>query len=410
MYHQSPAVCLLRGVQVILLLCLVLYIFLGQLTTVPRTEIATGDEQVSVNVNRTRNIETLPASRTKTILIWNGRTKIELDVFGNGREIFDHCPIRDCFITRNKSFQLLEDFDAVIINIPTFARFHFPSNGPRRREQRYVFFSQEAPAYMGEDPAKFNGFFNWTMTYQTNSDVPYTYGRVVPLKTAPVDANQTVEYMRQAGRQGPNYATGKTKLVAWFTSHCYTQSRREKYVSLLRKYVKVDIYGGCYMMNCSLNLTSYLSTPQCYDLLEQDYKFYLSFENALCTDYVTEKFFDILNRRIVPVVLGGVNYSQIAPPHSYIDASQYSPKELAAYLRLLATNDRLYNEYFWWKPHYRVEERYPVMATEALCHLCQKLHVNKSVSIYADMKSHFGKEFRCHKPVFPGVRLLWGFI
>ena len=35
------------------------------------------------------------------------------------------------------------------------------------------------------------------------------------------------------------------------------------------------------------------------------FKFYLAFENALCDDYVTEKFFNIIfNIPTVPVVMG----------------------------------------------------------------------------------------------------------
>ena len=38
---------------------------------------------------------------------------------------------------------------------------------------------------------------------------------------------------------------------------------------------------------------------------------------------------------MVPVVLGGGNYSAIAPPNSYIDASKFqSPKALAHHLKV----------------------------------------------------------------------------
>lgn len=104
-------------------------------------------------------------------------------------------------------------------------------------------------------------------------------------------------------------------------------------------------------------------------MLDNTYKFYLAFENSFCQDYVTEKLFDILQRRIIPIVMGSANYSAIAPPHSYIDAVKYSPRELAAYLKLLASNEQLYNEYFWWKPHFKIERRYPVLASNALCSL-----------------------------------------
>ena len=54
-------------------------------------------------------------------------------------------------------------------------------------------------------------------------------------------------------------------------------------------------------------------------MLESNYKFYISFENSLCSDYVTEKFFNILKYNIIPITLNGVDMSEIAPPNSYID-------------------------------------------------------------------------------------------
>ena len=37
--------------------------------------------------------------------------------------------------------------------------------------------------------------------------------------------------------------------------------------------------------------------------------FYLAFENSNCKDYATEKFYISLDMAIVPIVMGGANYS-----------------------------------------------------------------------------------------------------
>lgn len=348
-------------------------------------------------------------SSVKSILIWNAYSRFELQVFGEGQDPFldNNCPISDCFITQNRSWKALHEFDAVIFNMPPLSRFKFPLDEHRRADQRYIFFSQEPPTYIGEEVYKFNHLFNWTMTYSSRSDIRYHYGNIIPLPSAPVKNFPLKKYL-QATRNGDNFAKGKTKLVAWFVSHCYTQSRREKYVTILRQYIPVDIYGGCYSLHCPLNQSSFLSTDPCNDMLDTTYKFYLAFENSFCQDYVTEKFFDTLQRRIIPVVMGSANYSAIAPPHSYIDATKYSPRELAAYLTKLASNDELYNEYFWWKPYYKVEQRYPVLAANALCSLCEKLHRNKTKSIYHDLAPGWSQKTQCSSPRFKGIRIFLG--
>ena len=60
------------------------------------------------------------------------------------------------------------------------------------------------------------------------------------------------------------------------------------------------------------------------EMLERDYKFYLSFENSICPDYVTEKFYNPLLFSTVPVVYGGADYEAVgAPPNSYIDVRNF---------------------------------------------------------------------------------------
>ena len=49
-------------------------------------------------------------------------------------------------------------------------------------------------------------------------------------------------------------------------------------------------------------------------------------------------------------VMGGANYTDHAPPGSYINVLDYeSPKELAEHLMHLANNEEEYMAYFWWK-------------------------------------------------------------
>jgi alpha-1,3-fucosyltransferase len=103
-------------------------------------------------------------------------------------------------------------------------------------------------------------------------------------------------------------------------------------------------------------------------MLESKYKFYLSFENSCCEDYVTEKFFKVLNYNIIPIVLGGANYSKIAPSKSYINVRDFqSISRLAEYITYLDKNQTAYAEYFEWKNYFRVV----VDFKNPFCNVCQ---------------------------------------
>jgi alpha-1,3-fucosyltransferase len=130
-------------------------------------------------------------------------------------------------------------------------------------------------------------------------------------------------------------------------------------------------------------------------MLEAKYKFYLSFENSICEEYVTEKFFEIANRDIVPIVYGGADYKRIAPPHSFIDALEFTPEALAQYLTILDANDELYNEFFWWKSHYKVEAGLKQMARHGFCDLCKKLHQDQVPKCYPELETEWDPKNKC---------------
>jgi len=107
-------------------------------------------------------------------------------------------------------------------------------------------------------------------------------------------------------------------------------------------------------------------------MIEREYMFYLSFENSLCDQYITEKFWSRLKMNVIPIVLGQGNYSTIAPPHSFINALEFpEPRDLAAHLKQIMANETLYLSYFWWTDFYRVETN---INFYAFCQLCKMLN------------------------------------
>ena len=99
----------------------------------------------------------------------------------------------------------------------------------------------------------------------------------------------------------------------------------------------------------------------------------LAFENSFCDHYVTEKYWDYIERGIVPVVMGAT-YEDNVIPGSFIDTSKFDSIEgLAKYLLYLNSNDTAFNEYFSWKQKYKRIHSRPLK----MCHVCKALHVNK---------------------------------
>jgi alpha-1,3-fucosyltransferase len=350
----------------------------------------------------------------KTILIWNSEFRYEsASDFGTGPEAFvkNECPVTQCQLIYNKrddmfnqSGMSFDQFDAVVINMlevddnTTTELDKFVRSG----HQRFVFLTQESPQTIFLDSSKWNNYFNWTMSYRLESDIRLLYGRVRRKDSAPASRSEARQMIKETHQRSRNFLRGRNRSVAWMASHCETNSKREAYVTELRKYIDVDVFGECGKYKCRRNGTHWISDPRCYDFLAANYKFYLSFENSICSDYVTEKFFEILAHDMVPVVYGGADYSAIAPMKSYIDALQFTPQQLALYLHNVGSNNTLYNEFFWWKEHYTVEAGMEQMVRRAYCDLCRKLHEDSSVKVYDDMGT-FWNFAQCTSPETLGI-------
>jgi alpha-1,3-fucosyltransferase len=131
----------------------------------------------------------------------------------------------------------------------------------------------------------------------------------------------------------------------------------------------------------------------------------LAFENSICSDYVTEKFFNAMNSSVVPIVLGGANYSAIAPIKSNINAyvDFKNPEDLARFLQDLMDDPQAYAEYFWWKQFYKVVETDSASIARYQCDVCTKLHedslssAREYYSNYSDLTEWWEHKSRCRK-------------
>ncbi|KAH0615684.1 hypothetical protein JD844_025985 [Phrynosoma platyrhinos] len=232
--------------------------------------------------------------------------------------------IPNCDITANRSWY--QKADAVIVHHQDVCGSpeRLPQE-PRPPFQRWIWFNMESPSAT-PNLSFMDKRFNLTMTYRRDSDIFSPYGM---MEVLPHPQNITIP--------------PKSKLVAWVVSNWDSGSQRVKYYEELRKYLQVDVYGKYHLPLLDNKLLSTLS----------QYKFYLSFENAIHKDYITEKVWrNAFNSWAVPVVLGPPrkNYENYMPPDSFIHVNDFpSAQELAKFLLELDRNTTRYQSYFHWR-------------------------------------------------------------
>ena len=59
-------------------------------------------------------------------------------------------------------------------------------------------------------------------------------------------------------------------------------------------------------------------------MVSEDYKFYLSLENTICTDYVSEKFFQRAGQWAIPIVFKRETHTFGIPQDSFIAVDDFA--------------------------------------------------------------------------------------
>ena len=208
--------------------------------------------------------------------------------------------------------------------------------------------------------------FNYSSHYSIKADIHYPYGWCED------------SFANDESRWPP--FPNKTGLVFFIASNCHSQSKREGYVKSLKKHIQVDTYGHC----GDHAMPRLKNTNQCRSLC-QKYKFYLSFENSFCTEYVTEKLYKIISDDslyVIPIVMGLDEYDKL-PKDSIIDVRDFSsPRLLADHLQYLNNNNTAFMKYFEWRNKRKcfLNENNPTGGAVTLCDSLWKLYTTSNVT------------------------------
>nr|XP_012233408.1 PREDICTED: alpha-(1,3)-fucosyltransferase 6-like [Linepithema humile]XP_012233409.1 PREDICTED: alpha-(1,3)-fucosyltransferase 6-like [Linepithema humile]XP_012233410.1 PREDICTED: alpha-(1,3)-fucosyltransferase 6-like [Linepithema humile]XP_012233411.1 PREDICTED: alpha-(1,3)-fucosyltransferase 6-like [Linepithema humile]XP_012233412.1 PREDICTED: alpha-(1,3)-fucosyltransferase 6-like [Linepithema humile]XP_012233413.1 PREDICTED: alpha-(1,3)-fucosyltransferase 6-like [Linepithema humile]XP_01 len=301
---------------------------------------------------------------------------------------WDQCSVRDCILSYDEKD--LHQADAVVFHLH---RTKSPSELPVRSrvDQWWIFLTDESPFHTflhnRQKLSDYDGLFNWSMSYRMDSDVPVPYGRTVRISSDVSSRDAVV-------------GTSKTKLVAVMGSNCGGRNGRWSYVKALKSSLRddLDVLGRCLNGNSTV----------CPGHFDRDcaalnaYKFYLSFENSNCREYLTEKvFWQAYNKFAVPIIMGASREDcrRLLPPHSFLHTDDFAgANALADYLRYLDRDDEHYLKYHEWRVRYRVinEHGYFGSMSKHYCRICEALHYNSAApKVYTKLEHWWSKDRDC---------------
>lgn len=227
---------------------------------------------------------------------------------------------------------------------------------PKPSKQLWLFYSEEAQRSTIVDTNNthiYDGLFNYSISYVRSSaanDHDAAFGQRYFKKRMPTLTNYYEKKMSMTKSEKAS--------ALWLVNNCwpYVQSLRGELVLNMSAHMSVRVYTVHH--KCKEKFRKILLKGNENSISYNSYWFYLAFENSLCRDYITEKFWKIItsDSLTIPIVLGGCSledYAIVAPPNSYIDVRNFtSAKQLTDHLRYVTENEQAFNYYQQWRNEY----------------------------------------------------------
>ena len=226
--------------------------------------------------------------------------------------------------------ELLPTAQVVIFDVPFAIRNIAQGKIPKYEGQMWVGWCLECEEnypWLKEQVVK--ELFDVWMTYHPDADVVLPY----------YDADYAQRLLVSPEKKSAD--------VCMFVSNPANHSQRKEYLLELVKYLPIDSYGKWLRNKVLPDDNGYRSKLE----VMKHYRFTIAFENAIGTDYVTEKFYEPLLSGSVPIYLGAPNIDKYTPDSSaFIDVRKYpDPKDLAKVIQDYCQNERKYVRLFDWK-------------------------------------------------------------
>lgn len=299
------------------------------------------------------------------LLLWFWPNHKQFD-FQDCKTLFniDSCHLTDDRALYSKARDILIFHKAIeddLSNLPS---------SPRTRLQRWIWFNMDSPSNTRKIEG-IEGLFNLTLSYRKDADIH-------------------VRWKLGTGNEanGEFVLPTKERSVCWIVESIELLNKSDvglNYYRELEKHIKVDIFDSS--SEEMMNSENYFQTVS-------SCKFFLSFEDSIHKDYITEKFNGPLAVGTVPIVLGPprMNYEDFAPGNSFIHVNDFpDAATLAEFIQKLDEDNEAYMRYFDWRQFYtprrHLTEQHQF--AYAICQACRHVALHREYRVVKNLNKWF---------------------